>query len=195
MSPERIGIFGGSFNPIHTGHLIVSEEILNSLQLDSVLFVPSAIPPHKGTTDLAPFADRFRMIELAIEDNPRFQVDDIELRLSGKSFTVRTLRQFKKSNPDWEIYFLLGLDSLLEIKTWKEPDSIFDLCQMIVFDRPGYNREDVEAEIASRVFFSEATRIGISASMIREKLQKGGSIRYLVPESVERYIRSSGLYV
>ena len=194
MSRKKIGIFGGTFNPVHQGHLSVAEEIRSSFDLDGIIFIPAAVPPHKVTDDLAPFDDRYRMIELAIEDNPNFSVDDIEAKLAGKSFTVRTLRFFKEKNPDWDIFFLLGLDNLHEIKTWKEPESLFELCRLIVFDRPGYGREGIEEEIISRVLFARVTEIGISASEIREKLGRGASIRDLVPAKVEDYITSRHLY-
>jgi nicotinate-nucleotide adenylyltransferase len=163
LSPERIGVFGGGFNPVHVGHLIVAEEIRTAFNLEKIIFIPTAVPPHKTTANLASFKDRFRMIELAIEDNPYFDVDDIESRLKGKSFTVRTLRNLKEQNPDWDIYFLLGLDNLLEIGTWKEPDSILELASVVVFDRPGYKREGIDKRIVSRVLSADVTVFGVSA--------------------------------
>ncbi|MFC2075607.1 nicotinate-nucleotide adenylyltransferase [candidate division KSB1 bacterium] len=194
MSRKRIGIFGGSFNPVHLGHLSVAEEIRIGFDLQRIIFIPAAVPPHKTTEDLAPFSDRFRMIQLAIEDNPNFTVDDIEGGLSGKSFTVRTLRIFNEKNPDWDIFFLLGLDNLHEIGTWKDPESLFELCQIIVFGRPGYHRDGIDEGITSRVIFSDVTEIGISASEIRNKLHQRLSIESLVPAKVGNYVRDHHLY-
>ncbi len=187
----RIGILGGTFNPIHIGHLILAEEALSKLCLDKVIFVPTFIPPHKSEEELIDANHRYRMIELAIKDNPAFEVSDIELRRKGKSYSVDTLKQFKKRFGKFtKLFFITGSDSLGELFSWKDINDIFKLSQFVVANRPGYPFKELpkHAEIVL------ITPIEVSSSEIRKRIREDLSIKYLVPDSVRNYINKKRLY-
>jgi nicotinate-nucleotide adenylyltransferase len=199
-----IGLLGGSFDPIHLGHLVLAEGARETLGLERVVFVPNNIPPHKAGRQLAPAADRLRMVELAIAGNPAFEVSDIELRREGKSYSIDTVRQLLAEHPEgWDIHFLIGADSLHELPTWYRAAELADLCMFVVASRPGESLDDLEplrgklrddqiAAIAGRRI--EIPLIGISSTEIRRRVREGLSIRYLVPDPVQRYIVEKGLY-
>ncbi|MFH0839352.1 MAG: nicotinate-nucleotide adenylyltransferase [Candidatus Omnitrophota bacterium] len=187
----RIGILGGTFNPIHAGHLILAEEALGKLCLDKVIFVPTFIPPHKSDEDLVDPNHRYRLIELAIKDNPNFEISDIELKRRGKSYSIDTLRQFKKRFGKFtKLFFITGSDSLGELFSWKDINDIFKLSQFVVANRPGYPVKGLPKE-AELVLI---TPIEISSSQIRKRIKEGLSIRYLVPDSIWHYIIKKRLY-
>jgi nicotinate-nucleotide adenylyltransferase len=200
----QIGLLGGSFDPIHIGHLVVAEQARVRLGLERVLFVPSCLPPHKLGKELAPAEDRLRMVELAIADNPAFEASDIELRRDGPSYSIHTVKQLRaQSDEALDIHFLIGADTLPELPTWHRTAELADLCKFVVFSRPGESLDALEplreilsdeqvAAIASRRF--EMPPIGVSSTQIRCHVREGISIRYLVPEPVRQYILERGLY-
>jgi nicotinate-nucleotide adenylyltransferase len=212
---RRLGLFGGTFNPIHYGHLRAAEEVAEALALTSLWFMPAARPPHKATQ--TPFAVRLEMTRLAVAKHPVMSVSDLEGALPGKSYSIETLRHVRRElGTDWQIYFILGLDAMLEIQTWKDYRELFQLCHFAVLDRPGYDRailgELLQREVhpdfqpleqgagyrhpaGNRVLCHTTTLMDISASRIRALVAEGRSIRYLLPEPVRRYILKNKLYL
>jgi nicotinate-nucleotide adenylyltransferase len=200
----RIGLLGGSFDPIHLGHLILAETARESLELDRVLFVPSRVPPHKRGKRLAPPADRLRMVQLATEGHPPFEPTDVELRRDGPSYSIDTVRELRRASGEtWDIHFLIGADTLPELPTWHRIAELAELCKFVPFARPGQSLDDLaplEAVLSEDQIAAIAGRcqpmplIGISSTAIRRRVREGRSIRYLVPEPVRRYILAGGLY-
>lgn len=211
----RIAIFGGTFNPIHLGHLRVAEEVRETLGLDKVVFVPAYIPPHKVEDALMPASMRTEMIRLAISGNPGFELSDIEIKRGGRSFTIDTVRELKSKDPDLSVSLIIGNDSFNDITTWCEYEDLFRLASFIVVHRPGYAikkpAEVLPVELARKFWYDSdserfvnsygttityvpTTLYEISSSDIRRKAACGLSIRYLVPEALERYIIEKGLY-
>lgn len=203
MMARSLLLFGGSFNPIHHGHLIVARAVAESLAVDRILLIPSANPPHKPADHLAPAADRLEMCRLAVRENPQFDVSDWEIDQPGPNFTLYTVRHFRAAAPEAELYWLIGMDSLRELTTWRRVGELAEECTLVTAVRPGYARPDL-ANL--RGFMDEAAvsrierhtlgtpAIDISASDIRARVAAGRSIRYLVPEAVEAYIHGRGLY-
>ncbi|MCC7158308.1 MAG: nicotinate-nucleotide adenylyltransferase [Ignavibacteria bacterium] len=195
---KRIGIYGGTFNPIHTAHLITAEDVKEQMHLDKVLFIPSARPPHKETGGLTEAAVRLEMVKLAIQGNDSFEVSDIELNLpeGSKSYTANTLlalrEQFKSEQV--KFYLIIGMDQLIELHTWKDPSKLFLLSEVIVINRPGYVIQQVENEFASQVIPVPVKSLDISSTDIRKRIHDKLSIKYLVPEEVEMYIKNNNLY-
>ena len=188
----RIGILGGTFNPIHMGHLILAEEALHKLKLDKVIFVPTLIPPHKTIeADIKP-KDRLKMIELAIKDNPAFEVSTYELGSNKKSYSIDTLKEFRRVyGNDAQLYFLTGSDSLKDLFSWKDVNEIFKISKFIVANRPGNPVSEVPKEVETVVI----TPIEVSSEDIRRRIREGRSIRYLVPEKVRQHIIKHKLYL
>jgi len=187
----RIGILGGTFNPLPAGHLVLAEEAREKLNLDKERLVPAYVPPHKKEEDLAEPNDRFKMVELAIRGNPNFEVSSVEIDAKTTSYSVETLKAFRqKYGEDARLFFLTGADSLGELYTWKEIHQIFKLSNFIVTNRPGY---DI-ANVPTGVDVVTITSLEISSSLIRRKIKEGKSIRYLVPEPVREYIIARRLY-
>jgi nicotinate-nucleotide adenylyltransferase len=192
---NKMGILGGTFDPIHLGHLVLAQQVKKKLKLDQVRFIPCLIPPHKTRRRLSPAKDRFRMVEMAVEDNLEFSVSDIEIKRGGLSYTVDTLRQLACSHPDTELYFLTGSDVLDEINTWKDPDEIYRLARMVIAIRPGFDNIDKKNPFVKKSILVEITGLDISSSRIRQMVKKGQSIKYLVPPQVEEYILKKKLYL
>jgi nicotinate-nucleotide adenylyltransferase len=211
----RIGIFGGTFNPIHLGHLRTAEEVLEVQRLDRILFIPSATPPHKRTDGLVAARHRLAMVKLAAASNPRFRVSTLEIDRRGRSYSVDTLRALDARLPRAHFAFIMGVDAFREIHTWKEYPAIFQLCDLVVTTRPPhlmpltratfpvavrsefcYRRriKKWEHSRGNQVIFQPVSQLDISASDIRDRLGRGSSIRYLVPDSVGRYISRHRLY-
>ncbi len=211
----KIGILGGTFNPIHIAHLRIAEEVRDRFGLAQVVFVPAATPPHKPLAGDLPFPARYEMVRRAIEGNPRFDLTDIEGRRGGKSYSIDTLHALRNERPDDEFYFIIGSDSFLEIGAWHEYAAIFSLCNIVVAERPGalVSAPDkalpvaiagelcyygAEKRLAHRsgysVYYLEGVPLDISSSAIRELARLGRSVRYLVPEAVEHYIKEQRLY-
>lgn len=196
-------MFGGSFDPVHMGHLTIAQDAVEQLELDRLIFVPAAIPPHKQDQVLTEGRHRFEMLQLATEGNLSFEVSDMELQRGGVSYTFDTMKQIQFEHPGAELFFIVGLDSLTILHSWRNVDKLLELCTIVPFARGG---ED-PAKIADQIQLSKdwKTRllerliriheIEISASEIRMRLAEGLSIRYLVPPEVEMYIAEHGLYV
>jgi nicotinate-nucleotide adenylyltransferase len=191
---KKLGVLGGTFDPIHMGHLVLAEQVREQFQLERVIFIPSASPPHKTEQDLSPAKNRFEMTKLALEGNSYFAVSDLELKREGLSYTVETLKKLKELYRDSEIYFLTGSDVLDEITTWKDPEEIYKLAKIVIAIRPGFDKFDPEDHFVKKSIIARITGVDISSTQIREKARKGESIKYLVPSKVERYIRKKNLY-
>jgi len=199
----RLGIIGGSFDPVHLGHLGIAEEAREAFRLDRVVFVPAAQPPHKGGRSLAPAKDRLRMVKLAIRDNPFFIASDIEMRRSGPSYTIDTLREMRKAHPRAALFFIVGADSLHDLHTWRSARDLVEEFEFIIIGRPGAKGPDYSMLKKSfgkaradrlRRNYIETEIFNISATDIRRRIKAGRSIRYLVPKEVERHIVRRGLY-
>jgi nicotinate-nucleotide adenylyltransferase len=191
---KKIGILGGTFDPIHLGHLVLAEQVREKLNLDQVIFIPSAIPPHKTKQKLSPAKDRFQMTNLALEGNPKFSVSDMELKREGLSYTIDTLKMLKRKYQNSKIYFLTGSDVLDEIRTWKDPEQIYRMVQVVIATRPGFDSFDPDNHFAKKSIIVPITGVDISSTRIREMARKGKSIRYLVPAKVGEYIKKKNLY-
>jgi nicotinate-nucleotide adenylyltransferase len=200
---ERIGVFGGSFDPVHMGHLTIAQDAVERLELDRLIFVPAAIPPHKQDQKLASGRQRLEMLQLATEGNLRFEVSDLELQRGGVSYTVDTILQVQADHPAAELFFIVGIDSLTILHSWKKVDQLLGLCTLVPFARGGEDparvaeqiqlSRDWKARLMERVI--RIHEIEISSSEIRMRLAEGLSIRYLVPPEVEMYIAEHGIYV
>jgi nicotinate-nucleotide adenylyltransferase len=187
----KIGILGGTFNPIHIGHLILADEVREKLALDRVIFVPTFIPPHKRSSAVAAASDRLKMVKLAVRENGFFQVSDIEIKRKGLSYTVDTVKAFNKKFPGDELYFVTGSDLLKYLDEWKDFRELIKLVKFVVATRPGYPLE----KIPSYVRRVSIRAVDVSAFEIRECAKGGKSFRYLVPEAVFEYINRNNLYL
>ncbi len=209
----RVGLFGGSFNPIHFGHLRSAEEVREAMKLDLVYFIPAASPPHKIEGGLAPAEHRLAMVRLATKGNRHFMVSDAEVRRFGRSYTVDTARYFIQNlRQSAELFLMIGADLFADLETWKEADTLVTLCSLAVHTRVGPHESAQGAVAVLKRFgyvrqqdhyvhpsgqtlsFVQTTILPISATLIREKLQRRQSIRYLMPPDVEEYIARHGLY-
>jgi nicotinate-nucleotide adenylyltransferase len=212
----RVGLFGGTFDPIHWGHLRSAEEVSETFRLDRVLFIPASIPPHKTGQPTTPARDRLQMVRLAVADNPQFGVSTVETARPGVSYSIDTIRHFRSEMGQGdELFFIIGLDAFREIGSWKDFAELFPLCNFIVTSRPGSKESDplrgtgvavkrlfcydfeegnYRHRSGTRIFFTKLADIAISASEIRARAKEGKSIRYLVPAAVETYIEKQGLY-
>ena len=211
----KTGVFGGTFNPIHTAHLRVAAEVLRRLQLDSILFIPAAEPPHKDVAGDVSFAHRFAMVKAALVGFPEFYASDLEVRRKGKSFSVETLSLLHQDDPRNELFFIIGFDSYRDIASWKDFTRIFTLSHLVVVTRPGVTVESPFAPLpvaihsdfcydenarmllhksGNSVLFLSKPQLDISSTHIRQLLAKGQSVRHLVPSAVEDYIKEHRLY-
>lgn len=200
---RRIGILGGTFDPPHLGHLLIAETARVALGLESMLFIPAGEPWLKLGQRITAATHRLRMVQLAVADNPDFCVCDCEVRRSGASYTVDTLRELRSAYPqDAEFYFIVGSDVLAQFHRWKEPESILDLCRLAVIERPGAPADNVhiladrfpDAMASGSVISVAGPRVDFSASELRRILAEGQSVRYQVPDAVAEYIKQHGLY-
>lgn len=199
--PIRLGIYGGSFDPIHLGHLLLAETCRETCSLDRVLFLPCGQSPHKPNGAFATGQQRAEMLEFAIAGDPRFGVCRIELERNGPSYTVETLRQLRVEQPDSELFFLMGADSLADLPLWREPQAILELATIIAVNRghrPPPDLATLERRLGStvrdRVRLVTMPAIDLSATEIRERVRSGRSLRFRVPRAVEEYIRQSEVY-
>jgi nicotinate-nucleotide adenylyltransferase len=190
----KLGIFGGSFNPPHVGHLIVIESVRDILQFDKVLFIPSAQTPNKQDSLLAPPAVRLEMAHIAVKGSRYFEASDIELQRRGISYTIDTVNELASRYTRFEISLIIGADNLAEFETWKSPDEILAKTELIVMNRPGFDPRSVKNKYSRSAKFVNVPQIGISGTDIRRRIKLGHSIHYLVPQSVENYILQQGLY-
>ncbi len=191
--PERIGVFGGSFDPIHIGHLAIAHEALRQCDLDVVLFIVTALPPHKKEPEAA-VEHRLRMVEMAIEAEPRFRASRIEIERGGASYTAETLNQLRRTYSESSFYLIVGADSAIDFSMWKDPDSVIEMSRVVVAPRPGFDLSQIEPRLRGRAQVFQAPMIDLSSTMIRDRLRDGQPIEFLVPDAVERYIREHGLY-
>lgn len=200
----RIGLFGGSFNPIHVGHLIASRAVAERLRLEKVYLVPAAVPPHRAAKRLAPPEHRLEMVRLAVRGEPLFEVCDYELRQPGPSYTVLTVEEFRRQfGQAAELFWIIGADSLPDLAHWYQTERLVELCRVVTAARPGWEVPDL-SDLAQRLRpdqveklradVLQTPRIDISASEIRRRVAAGLSIRYLVSDAVADYIAANGLY-
>ncbi len=188
---ERIGILGGTFNPLHIGHLAIAEVAQERMSLDRVIFVPSSRPPHKNLTYLAPAHHRLEMVRRAVGGDPKFSVSDFEVLRGGKSYTINTVRHFQNTlSQDAKLFFIVGGDSATHLQAWREIDEILKIVSFVVVNRPGHDNCDPGIPHHSVTM----PGIDISSSYIRRRLREGKTIKYLVPEDVFRYIEDHDLY-
>ena len=205
---KSVGLFGGTFNPIHYGHLAIAEEVRSKYNLDKVIFIPTSLPPHKGPEDLADAHKRSVMAYLATVSNPCFEVSTYEVDRGGKSYTIDTVRHFFNLFAEKvELHFIIGADMLIEIASWKSIGEILDICRFIAVSRPGYDVRKIlnqhylsaqshstAAKILERISVEETAMLDISATAIRRRVKEWKSIKYLVPEPVEQFIHNQQLY-
>lgn len=198
---KKTGIMGGTFNPIHMGHLIIAEKAREQFKLGEVLFLPSGVPYMKDCREVLPGKIRMEMTGLAIQGNPFFAVSAMEVEREGRTYTYETLEKLREQNPDTEYYFILGADSLWKIETWKNPERIFAACHILAAVREDKSSEDMEKQsvylkekFGASIFLLQTGHVEISSSMIRSLCREGNSIRYLVPEAVYNYIVQKKLY-
>jgi len=211
---KKIGLFGGTFNPIHLGHLRGAEEIRETFHLDEVIFIPSAIPPHKAMEEIIDAKHRLEMVRLAIASNPYFSISEIELSRPGKSYSIDTLRHFCGGSTD-TFFFILGGDAFVEIETWKDFQNLFTLCHFIVMARPGFQKTPIASQLPGsltpafqydlekkvwvhlsgyHLYLKEISFLDISSTKVRELVERGESVKYLVPPETEGYLQKHGLY-
>ncbi len=210
----RLGVMGGTFDPVHIGHLRTAEEALDLLGLNEILFVPAGIPPHKPGRKTLPFEHRWRMLHLATKNNPRFRLSDVESRMPGKSFTVNSLNRLHEEYPQSELFFLVGRDAFFEMHTWFKYREVFGLASIGVLNRPECTEEEIGRYLQDKVsdsyqvcsggmishpdlppvYILRNTRLDVSSTRIRELASEGLSVRYLVPDEVSGYITDNQLY-
>jgi len=198
---NRIGILGGTFNPVHRGHLALAKSAIKVFDLGKVLFIPSAKPPHKTPHILASVKHRMAMLQLAIKNNPKFEICDIETRRTGPSYTIDTITQLRKINPSAEYFFIIGADSLQELHMWKQINDLLKLCTFVTFGRPGINAGKtkvihLDPKWARKLLknFTPGRMPNISSSNIRQRVAQGKNIHYLVEKAVAEYISANNLY-
>lgn len=187
---ERVGILGGTFNPVHNGHTLIAEQVYNQLQLDRILFMPNAIPPHQKPKETLADDHRLNMLDLAIRDNDHFAIEAIELDRKGKSYTVDTMEILTTLYPNTHFYFIIGGDMVVDLDNWHRINDLIDLVSFVGVKREGYSLETTYPIITVDIIGSD-----ISSSAIRYKCAHGQSIRYLVAEEVRHYINEKGLYL
>lgn len=211
--PQRIGLFGGTFNPVHIGHLRCAEEIREQFALNRIVFVPAFLPPHKKQPTVSPH-HRCEMTRLAIDDNPCFELSDIELQREGNSYSYDTIEYFRKQeSPGSELFFIIGSDAFREVHTWRKYPDFFEQCGFIVMNRSGFrvpsplnlsgsaagafvrlDENTYAHRCGTHICFGQVSALDISSTDIRSRIAGGRTISYLVSASVERYILEHGLY-
>ncbi|MCH6574696.1 MAG: nicotinate-nucleotide adenylyltransferase [Bacteroidetes bacterium] len=189
---SKVGIFGGTFDPIHHGHLITAQSVREIRDLDKIIFIPSFISPHKADANSASPEHRMNMLKLAVEGVDFFEVSDYEIKKEGISYTIDTLKEFKKKYDELE--FIIGYDNIFKFHTWKNPDEIMKIAKILVLKRKSSLPPPHEDKYVKSAIFVETRGIEISATDIRERVKQGMPIHYLVPEKVKEYIYSFNLY-
>lgn len=198
---KKVGILGGTFDPIHTAHLILAENAYEQFHLDTVLIMPCGTPPHKPCRIIADTSHRIKMIQLAIEDNKHLKLSTFETERSGKSYTALTLQDLTSANPACRYYFIIGADSLFHIEEWYKPELIMKHAVLLAAIRDQTGEERMHQQIAyltekfhAEIHLMHTPNIGISSSMVRERIRSGINIKYFVPRDVEKYIYNNRLY-
>jgi nicotinate-nucleotide adenylyltransferase len=212
----KLGLLGGTFDPVHFGHLRCAQEVLEMLELEKISFIPSSRPPLKQRADLSSFTDRLRMVEAAISDNPAFNAMDLEDSREGFSYTIDTIRSLLRSgDQENDLYFIFGQDAFIDIQKWKDWQEFITICNLVIMTRPGFNWGRLEPALpryfasqftydkttdlyigpeGKTIRFRKVTLLEISSTDIRERIRQGKSVRYLVPDSVQEYITKQRLY-
>lgn len=214
----KIGLMGGSFDPVHAGHLRAAEEISEKLALDEVVFIPALVSPHKSSETMAHFSHRLNMLNLSVKRNPRFKVSDMEFRREPPSYTIDTLRSLSESDPGNKYHFIIGSELFAEIETWKDFAELFNYSSFVVLRRPGYDFPDSASPIplalendfrysysergmdvfahksSNELFFVDIAGIRVSSTEVRELVRRGNSLKSLIAREVEEYITENGLY-
>ena len=192
----RICLFGGTFDPPHFGHLIIAQTIFEAEHFDKIVFIPANIPPHKKSKTITPIEIRIEMLKLAIEDNPNFELSDIEIQRGGVSYSYDTIINYKKSKSisKNDLYYLIGSDSLKSFYLWENAKEILDECRLIVAIRPGFRPSDIPNWIISHIQFANIPRIEISSTDIKSRWKENKTIRYMVSEPVWEFINKNKLY-
>ena len=195
----RIGILGGSFNPPHIGHLVMAQEALEQLELDRVVLMPVALPPHKELDEDPGAEERFELCRLAVAKDERFEVSRLELDRGGPSYTADTLREIHALSPGDDLVFIVGGDNAERLGSWREPETVLELATLAVAEREGIRRTDIAARVAAlhdgtRIVFFDMPRLDVSSSEVRRRVRAGRPIRYLVPDDVARIIGARGYY-
>ncbi len=196
---KKLGIMGGTFNPIHYAHLLSSSYVFEKYNLDKVIFIPTGEPPHKRNINIASGEHRYNMVNLAIKDNPNFLISNIEIKRDDITYTIDTLRQIKSMcNENTELYFITGTDTINQVYNWKETENIFKLCKFIVTTRPNYvlddNTKNLIDKHKNKIYFCEIPKLEISSTNIRKRVEQEKTITYLLPKNVEEYIYENNLY-
>ena len=200
MSEKGLGILGGTFDPIHLGHLHIAEAVFAQIALEQIVFIPAFVPPHKLGQDYAPAKHRYAMTELAVQSFPQFSVSDMELRRSGVSYTIDTLRELHKLYPEKKLYFIIGADSVAQLHTWNSIEEMLQLATFVAAGRPGYEGVMDEVvrhlgkEAAEHILLLHTPEYDISSTEIRTRIRSGQSLAGLVPREVEAYIKEHELY-
>lgn len=198
---KRIGIMGGTFNPIHMGHLILAEEAYQQMKLEKVFFMPSKQPPHKPNMIIAPQLHRKNMVSLAIKGNPHFELSTIELEREGVTYTADTLEILTSQNPEIQYYFIIGADSLFQLESWREPEKIMKLSSLLAASRYHLPEEELMAQIryltkeySAQISLLYMPCIELSSEFLRNQLKEKKEVRYYIPEAVSDYIKKNQLY-
>lgn len=201
MIIRPVGILGGTFDPVHLGHLGAADAARLQLDLAQVLFIPNHIPPHKPERSVAPERDRLAMLELALAGQSAFGIDRLELERAGPSYTFDTIDALRRQHADWQIHFIVGSDAFLDLHTWHRWDELLRLCAFAVVSRPGYDRrrvarmlQELDPGLQVQVSYLEVPTVDVSSSQIREAIAAGESLAGLVPPAVAAYIQTRGLY-
>ncbi|MFT4142860.1 MAG: nicotinate-nucleotide adenylyltransferase [Mobilitalea sp.] len=199
---KKVGIMGGTFNPVHLGHLFLAERTYEQMELDQVLFIPSKNPPHKQKPQDVTDQQRVEMLLLAIEDNPHFAVSEMELDRDGTTYTADTLSILTRDNPDTQYYFIVGADSLFSLSEWWSPEVIFEKCVVAAACRDQVNKEGLEQQAEflrvtynAKIELIDMPTLMISSSEVKDNVSRGKSIKYYVPTTVEDYIKKNKLYL
>ena len=187
---NRLGILGGTFDPIHVGHLRMAEVVREKMRLEKIIFVPSNLPPHKSASSLTSSENRFQMVRLAIERNPFFEISSFEIKRPGKSYTIDTVKYFFSIYPTSKIFFIIGFDALSTLHKWKSIEEVLKIVEFVVVNRPGDFKEKKNIKHHS----VSMPGIDISSSNIRQLMKTKKSIRYLIPEPVREYMEQNNLY-
>ncbi len=206
----KLGLMGGTFNPIHIGHLKIASKVLDIFDLKKVIFIPSGNPPHKNRGEIVDASHRLKMIKLAISEGvrysdssessdsnyKRFEVSDIEIKRKGESYTLDTIRQIKETyGGETDIYFIAGTDSALDLPNWKDPLKILSLSHFVAVERPGFSLKRIDEKYRKRIITVGGISIDMSSSDIRKRIKEGRPIKSLIPKDVEEYIRENRLYI